>query len=79
MLYSPGLESDSSENNQSSLRNSILKAEAPESQLVRFCLNEEVKIRNYNSKMNAKHADDLSAKGSDISMDEEFENMPEFN
>jgi hypothetical protein len=48
ILYSQDLDSDSSENKQSSLRNSILVAEAPESQLIRYCIEEEVKIRNFN-------------------------------
>lgn len=46
---------------------------------MRYCIDEEVKIRNYNFNMNVKQEDNLSAKGSDISMDDEFENIPEFN
>lgn len=62
------------------MRNSVSRAEAPESQLMRYCLDKEDKIRNYNSKLQARRlAEQRSLAEQESESDEDFENNPDLD
>jgi diketogulonate reductase-like aldo/keto reductase len=78
-FYSDASNSESSMGSKEpSVRNSHQKKEAPESQLIRYCMEKEDRIRNFNSKKAAKRVKGQITVAEESLSEEDFENIPEF-